>query len=143
VAGRLFVYGTLLFPRVVRALLGRPLEARPARLPGYARYVVEGQDYPGIVPSADAGIEGAVLLGVDAGMFRRLDAFEGAMYERRVVEVVTAGGETLAASTYVVRDEHRRHLSTRPWDAARFERTGLRRFLDHYPGFGAGGRARP
>jgi gamma-glutamylcyclotransferase (GGCT)/AIG2-like uncharacterized protein YtfP len=132
---RLFVYGSLLFPRVVRAVTGLRLESRPARLADHARYRVSGEHYPGLVPEPGVSTDGAVLLGLDVPLLARLDRFEGPPYERVRVVAVTAGGERLDAHTYVVHPSYRARLSKEPWDPREFERSHLTHFLTHYPGF--------
>lgn len=83
----LFVYGTLQFPEVLVALLGRTLHGRPAWLPDHARLGVRGEVFPGLVPRAGATTAGLLYEDVDAATLLRLDAFEGELYERRRVVV--------------------------------------------------------
>ena len=45
-----FVYGTLQFPEVLRALIARVPESQPATLAGYKRYRVQNQVFPAIIP---------------------------------------------------------------------------------------------
>jgi gamma-glutamylcyclotransferase (GGCT)/AIG2-like uncharacterized protein YtfP len=45
----LFTYGTLMFPEVWQAVVGRQFETTPAQLPGYEIYRVAGALYPGII----------------------------------------------------------------------------------------------
>ena len=87
----LFVYGTLLEVAVLERLLGRCPPAQPARLRGYRRRAVQGEDYPAILPDDGGVVEGAVLLELDEAALVRLDAYEGPEYVRiRVpVEVLT------------------------------------------------------
>lgn len=53
--GRLFVYGTLMFPEVVQRLLDRPVSMRVATLRGYQRVAIDrgagGAKGPIIVPT--------------------------------------------------------------------------------------------
>ncbi|WP_445548822.1 gamma-glutamylcyclotransferase, partial [Frankia sp. CiP1_Cm_nod2] len=46
----LFVYGTLCFPEVARALLGRLPCSRPAAAAGWRAAALPGRAYPGPVP---------------------------------------------------------------------------------------------
>jgi gamma-glutamylcyclotransferase (GGCT)/AIG2-like uncharacterized protein YtfP len=113
----LFTYGTLMFPEVWQAVVGRQFETTPAQLPGYQIFRVRDAVYPGIIalypgiiavnpspsgrgqvrdfsdsrPSTlDSGLSpvpGLVYLDVDPESFARLDAFEGHEYIRRSVTV--------------------------------------------------------
>ena len=59
-----FVYGTLMAPEVVQALIKRVPPMKPAKLHGYTRHSVKGVVFPAIVP--DAGdrsvVQGQVIL---------------------------------------------------------------------------------
>ena len=57
----LFVYGSLMNPAERRVLLGRPIDASPARLPGYAR---GRKRYYFVAKQADAVTDGAILEGL-------------------------------------------------------------------------------
>lgn len=120
---RIFVYGTLQFPAIARAVTGRSLAARPARLPGFARYRVRDAPYPGIVPRAGSGVPGLLYEGVDAAALARLDEFEGPMYRReRVAVELSRDGSRLHAEAYVVRPRWRSALCNADWDPDAFER---------------------
>ena len=121
----LFAYGTLMLPELVEALLGRRLHATPARLEGYVRYRVRDRLYPGIVGQPDATTEGVVIEGLEPADVRRLDAFEGPLYERRQVEVIAAGGARIRAETYVIPESQRELLTDEPWSREHFERQHL------------------
>jgi gamma-glutamylcyclotransferase (GGCT)/AIG2-like uncharacterized protein YtfP len=45
----LFTYGTLMFPEVWQAVVGRQFETTPAQLPGYQIFRVRDAVYPGII----------------------------------------------------------------------------------------------
>ncbi len=68
---RLFVYGSLMDPELVRRLLGRDVRALPARLKGYRK--VEGAEYPTAVRDEGAYIDGLVLEGLSEVDLRKLD----------------------------------------------------------------------
>jgi Gamma-glutamyl cyclotransferase, AIG2-like len=59
-ASRAFVYGTLQVPRIVKALLKREPETKPAKLQGYARYRVKDALFPAIVPEPSSSVQGMV-----------------------------------------------------------------------------------
>ncbi len=100
----LFVYGSLLFEPVVRAVAGAALDSCPATLDGYRRYGVAGARYPAIAAQPGATVQGRVLRDVPAGAMARLDAYEdvgGGLYEKQRVMVRTEGGTRLTAWAYV------------------------------------------
>lgn len=127
-----FTYGSLQFPEVLRAVIGRLPRGQPARLEGFARYRVRGATYPGIVAEPGAATDGTLWRDVDSVALAALDRFEGAFYERLVLPVVTKSGATLQAHVYVVADARREALGPEPWDEARFERDHLAAFLKAY-----------
>lgn len=141
-AGRLFVYGSLMFPAVWEAVVGgEEKRAVPAVALGFHAFRVEGEDYPGLVPveaesRGGARTKGLLLFGIGEEDWERLDAFEGAFYKR--VEIgVTAGEEDgdpkdYRAQVYQVRAEFRGKLTEEVWDNEVFAATGLGRFLERY-----------
>jgi gamma-glutamylaminecyclotransferase len=104
--GPLFVYGTLMEPRVRAEVLGPDARAtaRPARLRGYRRVAVPGFAYPVIEAGAPEDVvDGRLLEGLTAGDYTRLDAYEDVddgLYAR-VRVTVEAGDEHLGAWAYV------------------------------------------
>jgi gamma-glutamylcyclotransferase (GGCT)/AIG2-like uncharacterized protein YtfP len=76
----LFVYGSLLFPEVLRALLDRVPNRVPASASGWCVAALPGRVYPGLV--RDHG-EAAGLLMTDltSHEWRTLDAFEDELYQ--------------------------------------------------------------
>lgn len=47
--GTVFVYGTLMYPEVLEALIQRVPDIQPGTVNGYARYAVRGQVFPGAI----------------------------------------------------------------------------------------------
>lgn len=96
----LFVYGSLMNPFERQRLLGRPLDAAPARLEGYAR----GQKrYYYVVKKGGATTGGAILEGLGASDFAILDAYEEVpqLYTRERVEVLSADGRKIECWIYL------------------------------------------
>ncbi|MGB0713955.1 MAG: gamma-glutamylcyclotransferase family protein [Gammaproteobacteria bacterium] len=119
----LFVYGTLMSPRIVAGVLGHPAgPGERARLAGFRRYAVAGEVYPAVVAEAGGEVHGLLLSPVTPADLRRLDAFEGAMYTREMAWVETGNGGGQRAWVYVFADHARRRLSRRPWDFDQFLR---------------------
>ncbi|KAF8349158.1 hypothetical protein F5887DRAFT_1060045 [Amanita rubescens] len=101
-----FFYGTLIHPKILRAVLekrGTHLMICPALLKDYTRHEVEashGADYPGIVPyemgrklldrelePEESCVRGTLVIGLTLGDIAKLDMFEGSEYTREVVTV--------------------------------------------------------
>ena len=96
----LFVYGTLINPAERLRLLGRPVDAMPARLPGYTR----GQKrYFFIARQTGAVVEGAILEGLTPRDLEILDRYENVpeLYAREPIEVVAADGHPVACWVYL------------------------------------------
>lgn len=130
-AGRdhLFVYGTLMVPRIFAAVCGTVRPQVPAELADHARYRVRGAVYPGLIPQAGARTAGRLVSGIDAALWQRLDAFEGEFYERCAVEVRLPDGRACAAATYLVATAGRAALTRQRWSLAAFERRHLESYL--------------
>ena len=111
----LFVYGSLLFDDVFRAVTGRSAPHAPAVLEGYARYRIRDATYPAIVAEPGARTEGVVYAGLDAQAVLALDRFEGEMYTRERVTVRATDGRARAVETYVFVDELHHLLAPEPW----------------------------
>lgn len=110
---RLFLYGTLLDPRVLARMSGERALARrlrSARLAGYARARLRGTPYPTLVRREGTAVEGAVLR-VGSAAFRRLSAYEGPQYRLVPVRVATARGPVNARAWLAPRWR----ASTLPW----------------------------
>ena len=97
-----FVYGTLMSPEVLQALIGRvPAMCKPAFLPKYTRHPVKGVCYPGIIPvstendvskdgdasSDQIGVEGILLTGLSQEELDKFDWFEAEDYTRSVKQI--------------------------------------------------------
>ena len=126
---RLFCYGTLMFPEVMRRLTGRDLEAVAASLEDYGCYTVNGQVFPGMISEPGAVTPGLVYTGVGDHLLQLLDRYEGELYRRRRVCATDTAGRPLQAWTYVIREDLRGVLSKRAWDRKAFEREHLAAYL--------------
>jgi hypothetical protein len=96
----LFVYGTLMNPAERLRLLGRPIDASPARLPGYAR---GRKRYYFVATQADAVTDGAILEGLSASDFAILDDYENVptLYTRERIEVIAADARKIECWIYL------------------------------------------
>ena len=110
------VPGTIERRRLSR-LLERPLPAAEARLHGYARVELSGVEWPVLVASPGATVEGSVLLALDREALRRLDAYRGVgegLY-RRTTAAVTIAGRAAAEPAFIYLPSERtlRRLASR------------------------------
>ena len=133
----LFAYGTLMCPDIMEEVAGARVCGTPGTLHGYRRCGVRGEVYPGLVPDEACRVEGVVYRDLTATAWRRLDRFEGTLYERVAVQVALGEGRRLEAGTYVVRPAARLHLTATDWDFHEFLRIGKARFEHGYDGYRA------
>ncbi len=96
----LFVYGSLMDPAERQRLLGRTIEASPARLPGYVR---GHRRYYFIAKQAEAVTDGAILEGLSARDLAILDRYEEVptLYTRERIAVVAADGRKIECWIYL------------------------------------------
>lgn len=137
-SAHVFAYGTLMCADIMRAACGGLPAARPARLDGFSRHPVAGEEYPGIRANSGHAVDGVLYLDVSPEQLARLDAFEGAQYLRRPVTVRLADGSRQEAQTYVFADHCLYLLQPGEWDYDAFSATGRGRFESDYLGFQRG-----
>jgi gamma-glutamylcyclotransferase (GGCT)/AIG2-like uncharacterized protein YtfP len=96
----LFVYGTLINSAQRVLLLGRHINASPARLHGYAR---GEKRFYFVAKQADAVTDGAILEGLTAHDLVILDDYEEVpkLYTRERVKVVAADGREVECWIYI------------------------------------------
>jgi len=96
----LFVYGSLIDPAERQRLLGRPIEAIPARLFGYIR---GHRRYYFVTKKADSVTEGAILEGLSARDLAILDDYEEIpkLYTRERIEVVATDARKIECWIYL------------------------------------------
>jgi gamma-glutamylcyclotransferase (GGCT)/AIG2-like uncharacterized protein YtfP len=119
----LFVYGSLSFGEVQRALLGRVPASRPAAVTGWRNAALRGRAFPGLVSRAGGRVAGCLLTGLDPAERALLDAYEGPMYEARALPL-EGGGLALA---YVCTDASL--VLESDWDREHFGRELLPDYL--------------
>src|SRR5215204_2946845 len=124
----IFLYGTLLDPRVLAARAGQGGLARrlaPARLPGWRRVALRGTPYPTLLRDPGAATEGALLRGrVAPPALARLAAYEGPSYRLVPVRVETAAGGCRARAWVAVAWRADAARGWAPPDGARGGRAG-------------------
>ena len=96
----LFVYGALMNPAERLRLLGRPVNASPARLAGYAR---GRKRYYFVAKQAGATTDGAILDDLSADDLAILDEYEEVpkLYTRERIEVLAADGRKIECWIYL------------------------------------------
>ncbi len=117
----LFVYGSLLFPEVMRVLLGRVPDSTPATVAGWRVAALPGRVYPCLVP-AEALAKGQLMKGLKPTEWRTLDAFEDTVYDLRRL-TLTDGRDAWA---YICPDPAN---ALPDWDIHIFERDHLTDYL--------------
>jgi len=133
----LFTYGTLIFPEVWQAVVGRPFATIAGHVSGYALHRVRDAVYPGMVATTTgAPVAGIVYLDVSDDAVARLDRFEDDFYQRCTVAVVCDDGRLREADTYLVPEQRRAELTDEPWTCQAFAESGdLSHFMARYKGF--------
>lgn len=120
----LFVYGSLQFPSVHRAVLGRSPRIEHRELIGWEAVCLTDRPFPALLRSPTGVARGVVLRGLTHRERDVLDAFEGPFYD--LVDVRLADGSV--AATFVANDQApllRRKGLTVPWSVEAFRRDGL------------------
>jgi gamma-glutamylcyclotransferase (GGCT)/AIG2-like uncharacterized protein YtfP len=132
-----FTYGTLMFPEVWRAVVGREFPAVEGVAGGYAVYRVQDAAFPGIVAAGERDqVRGVVYLDVDHASLTRLDLFEDDFYVRQSIWVDCEDGERRSADAYVVPEENHAVLTDEVWNRAKFIASGgLEQFIRRFAGF--------
>ncbi|WP_431046364.1 gamma-glutamylcyclotransferase family protein [Streptomyces sp. P1-3] len=118
----LFAYGSLQFPEVLTALLGRVPERSAASAPGWRAARLARRDYPGLVPAEGQTAPGLLLTGLTPDEWRILDAFEDAEYELRRLPL----SDGRWAWSYLW---HGGDVLPGTWDATEFRANRLAAFL--------------
>jgi gamma-glutamylcyclotransferase (GGCT)/AIG2-like uncharacterized protein YtfP len=119
----LFVYGSLLFPEVVQALLHRVPDRSPATAVGWHAVALPGRAYPTLVPG-EGSASGLLMVDLNSGEWHLLDAFEDEVYQLR--DLVLLDGRRGWA--YVCDDTSQTLLED--WDVERFAARDLAAYVD-------------
>lgn len=133
----LFTYGSLMCEDIMAKVAGCQADRRQATLKGYFRARIRGEEYPGIIARPDTEVEGVLYHDLPAEAIDRLDTFEGKLYARQAVTVITAEGDPCSAMAYVVKPRYRHLLTGEAWSFAHFLAVGKAEFEKAYFGFRA------
>ncbi len=124
----LFVYGSLLFPELVKAFTGKNLHYIPVTLAGYKRCRIESCDYPAIFENSGSIVEGALIKNVDERSLEILSFFEGDEYEKKYVTVFDS--EVKYKAIAYVWIGQKPLLKEQVWDATDFQQSSLHFYID-------------
>ena len=95
-----FFYGTLCHAPLLRTVLGREVQAIPARLPDHSVFWVAGRAFP-MIEAGGAGAEGVLVADMSAEDVARLNFYEGGFaYQTRDVTVEAEGAGRVPAQVY-------------------------------------------
>ena len=128
----LFCYGSLMFAPVWSRVVQGTYDHIPAQLRGFQRRGVQGELYPCLIPGRQADlVEGVLYFHLNAADMKRLDEFEGDLYDRQTVAVTGVDGSQgpHEAEVYVLKACHRAVATQTAWDATWFATEGLAQFL--------------
>lgn len=101
---KIFVYGTLQNPELVKALVGKSFKQDKCVLGGHKALSVVGEHYPGMVKSPGSIVSGYLLHSVDDVSLRRISKWEGSNYRPTQV-TVCIDDKKYAALTYIWNSE--------------------------------------
>jgi len=123
---QLFVYGSLLFSELVKALTGAAFSTKEGVLPDFKRFAVNGADYPAVVSLKGDSVKGKILLNVDDRSMEILRFYEGDEYEC-ISAFIHTENETTKALVFVWKGDKAR-LNGR-WDENHFKATSLETYI--------------
>ncbi len=126
----LFTYGTLEIPEVMEAVTGRSLASAEAWARGFAKFLLKGRIYPGMIALQGATCSGRVYYSIDRRTFEILDAFEDEVYTRERIEVEVEEGRSLQAYAYLIPPDYRDCLTSSPWEPDEFMSKHLAHYLE-------------
>jgi gamma-glutamylcyclotransferase (GGCT)/AIG2-like uncharacterized protein YtfP len=123
----LFAYGTLMFPAVIKSVIGRIPDNHSAIIKGYRRLEVAGEFFPGLIRENDESVEGIVYINITRDEWERLTAFEDDFYELQKV-TIDCLGTNVGALAYIVPPSRKSILSDKVWNPDFFRENHLAGF---------------
>ena len=125
---KLFCYGTLQSREIFNAITGLSPQGEPAWLAGYACYRVKRAVYPGIIIDSQGEVPGTLYRGISRAALQKLDHFEGPLYQRRRLTIISDRGQSIEAWVYVIKTDCRHLLTREVWCYQDHEASFLERF---------------
>jgi len=129
---KLFCYGTLCFPDIMRSVTGVVPGNCPASLDDYACYELYGVDYPAIVPDTGACVTGILYSELSPRQLRRLDHYESSQYERVLLDVIDNQLQKHKAWVYVLNPRYCYRLRNRAWSLELFASNHLEKYISRH-----------
>jgi len=135
-ANIVFVYGTLMYPIIVKALTGKTFDMEDAILTGFERHTLNVREKakpPAIRKKSGKNVAGKILKDVDSSSLEIFDNFEDikeGCYKREVVSVKTFNGSFSNAITYIAKDKMLNKLEGN-WSPEKFEAVWMEYYLAH------------
>jgi len=83
----IFVYGSLMFPEIVKAITNKEFEMIDFKLLGYKRYWLKDRNYPALVDDENSFVLWKMILNVDEKSLKLLDYFEWDEYFKKELEI--------------------------------------------------------
>ena len=131
----IFTYGSLMFEQVWNEVVRGDYQSCPGTVSGFVRLTIQNEHYPAMLPGpVNSTVEGVLYLDINSEDIARLDEFEGSIYDRRGVQVMT-DNDIYAAEVYILNDRYLNLVSDQEWDPRDFEDRGIYQFLGSYFGF--------
>jgi gamma-glutamylcyclotransferase (GGCT)/AIG2-like uncharacterized protein YtfP len=131
----LFTYGSLMCRDIFCKVAGCQAEFTQATLNNFFRSKIRSREYPGIVPRPETSVPGVLYYNLSNQALQRLDVFEGELYLREDVQVMTKNRGLVSAMTYVINPQHRDILTDKAWSYKEFLAVGKAKFEETYFGF--------
>lgn len=125
----LFTYGTLQFPKVMEAVIGRVLPWMEAEAPGFAQFRFTDRIYPGMVARQGEITRGRVYTEVSGQILEILDRFEDPIYRRALIEICRSDGSKMNAHAYVLPNGQEHLLSQEQWHMPWFVKEHLEGYV--------------
>lgn len=120
---------------IMASVAGCRLDFTQAALGGFFRAKIHDEEYPGLLPQQESMVSGVLYFDLAAESIDRLDLFEGKMYQRQEVEVISKNNRRIIAMTYVIKPQYSHLLSDEEWHFSEFLSAGKEKFKKSSCGF--------
>lgn len=124
----LFAYGTLMSPEILHAVSGLSPASIAATLDNFQRYRVKNEPWPAIISCAESQVTGVLYFNITWNAWRRLDDFEGPMYQRIKVHIISES-KSYEAYTYAIAPDYLDHLEDTVWKTDDFTEGDKEKFI--------------
>jgi len=126
----LFTYGTLMIPEVIRAVLKRsPDVYQRASLSDHICRTLTDESFPGVKPLRDETTPGLVYQNLSEDDLKALDEYEGELFQRTKVTVLTNDGNRAIAWCFLIKPQYEHLLSNNAWNWEQFIEEGLASYV--------------